>query len=58
MNPKDVIMKMASVAAIVLAVYIALIGFHQTSLLLSSMYYIMSGIIIVGALIVIVAKVE
>ena len=58
MDPKDVILKMVSVAAIIFAVYIALIGFHQTSYLLSSVYYLMSGIIIVGALIVILAKVE
>lgn len=58
MDPKDLILKMVSLAAIILAVYIALVGFHQASYLLSSMYYLMSGIIIVGALIVIIAKVE
>ena len=47
-----------SIAAIVLAVYIALVGAHQSSPLLTAMYYMMSGIIIVAALIVILFKVE
>ncbi|MGC8661543.1 MAG: hypothetical protein ACP5TZ_03460 [Nitrososphaeria archaeon] len=58
MNPKDVILKIASLAAIVLAVYIALLGFHQSASLITGIYYLMSAIIILAALVVIFAKVE
>lgn len=58
MDPKDVILKIASLAAIVLAVYIALLGFHQSAFLITDIYYLMSAIIIIVALVVIFAKVE
>ncbi|MEM0097511.1 MAG: hypothetical protein QXY52_04300 [Conexivisphaerales archaeon] len=51
------ILKIVSVGAIVLAVYIALLGIHQVPLI-ASIYYIMSAIIVIAALIVIFAKVE
>ncbi|MEM0123559.1 MAG: hypothetical protein QXI38_03515 [Conexivisphaerales archaeon] len=57
MDPKDVILKIVSVGAIVLAVYIALLGIHQVPLI-ASIYYIISAIIVIAALIVIFAKVE
>ncbi len=47
-----------SLAAIVFAVYIALVGIHQSSPILTALYYLMSGIIIVAALIVIFFKVD
>jgi len=58
LNTKDLILKLISLAAIVLAVYIALVGVHQSSPLLTAMYYLMSGIIIAAALIVMFFKVE
>ncbi|MCL4343961.1 MAG: hypothetical protein JRN10_01770 [Nitrososphaerota archaeon] len=58
MDPKDVILKIASLAAIVLAVYIALLGVHQAAPLITGIYYLMSAIIIIGALVAIFAKVE